>query len=605
MPDRTSLEKKYLVWVFPGCHSRDSGQFGRPTDLGGRWWNDGCHGPLRGKCFDRETRQREVPCSLPCQCGFPWENQLCHHLAPNILKFLWPNFDDDLLKLFLSNATAYMLKSGQELKVVYPTLLHITCLAHGLSYLWICPRNVSRSRLHCEEDLYKSPLPYHYLERGLSWSSPSTCADKMGHLDRYSFVLCQKFREYQNCRQSVVARRCSSHRRVSEIAQEPPPCLRLGLHCRKLGFPSCCSDSSWRRGFAFGKSLCHPRRSQVHPRQHCWPKRVAVTKQVQLCAGEKPWCSGATLNCGVLERWGRLPLRRVWSWRCCQLQVLSYLQCRHRENLFGVQNCVDWHSSALPPMSTQGEPFRCTKLCWLTQFCPSANVDTGRTFSVYKTVLTDTVLPYRQCRHRGNLFGVQNCVDWHSSALPPMSTQGEPFRCTKLCWLTQFCPSANVDTGRTFSVYKTVLTDTVLPYRQCRHRGNLFGVQNCVDWHSSALPPMSTQGEPFRCTKLCWLTQFCPTANVDTGGNFSVYKTVWTDTVLPYRQCRQRENLFGVQNCVDWHSSALHPMSTQGEPFRCTKLCWLTQFCPTSNVDRGRSFSVYKTVLTDTVLPYL
>ena len=29
---------------------------------------------------------------------------------------------------------------------------------------------------------------------------------------------------------------------MSEIAQEPLPCLRLGLHCRKLGFPSCCSN---------------------------------------------------------------------------------------------------------------------------------------------------------------------------------------------------------------------------------------------------------------------------------------------------------------------------------------------------------------------------
>ena len=53
-----------------------------------------------------------------------------------------------------------------------------------------------------------------------------------------------KNRESQNRRQPVAARRSSRHRKVSEIAQEPPPCLRLGLHCRKLGFPSCCSDLS-------------------------------------------------------------------------------------------------------------------------------------------------------------------------------------------------------------------------------------------------------------------------------------------------------------------------------------------------------------------------
>ena len=56
-------------------------------------------------------------------------------LVNNTLKFLWSNFDADLLKLLLSDAAAYMLKSGRELKVFYPTLLHITCLAHGLHHV--------------------------------------------------------------------------------------------------------------------------------------------------------------------------------------------------------------------------------------------------------------------------------------------------------------------------------------------------------------------------------------------------------------------------------------------------------------------------------------
>ena len=42
------------------------------------------------------------------------------HLVNSTLKFLWPNFDADLLKLLLSDATAFMLKSGRVLKVSIP-----------------------------------------------------------------------------------------------------------------------------------------------------------------------------------------------------------------------------------------------------------------------------------------------------------------------------------------------------------------------------------------------------------------------------------------------------------------------------------------------------
>ncbi|GBP31961.1 hypothetical protein EVAR_18500_1 [Eumeta japonica] len=39
---------------------------------------------------------------------------------------------DEKICVFVSDATPYMVKAGQALKVFYPKLLHITCLAHGL-----------------------------------------------------------------------------------------------------------------------------------------------------------------------------------------------------------------------------------------------------------------------------------------------------------------------------------------------------------------------------------------------------------------------------------------------------------------------------------------
>lgn len=48
------------------------------------------------------------------------------------LRMLWPNFDSSLLKVFVSDAAPYMVKCGKDLKVFYPDMNHITCIAHGV-----------------------------------------------------------------------------------------------------------------------------------------------------------------------------------------------------------------------------------------------------------------------------------------------------------------------------------------------------------------------------------------------------------------------------------------------------------------------------------------
>lgn len=48
-----------------------------------------------------------------------------------IRKF-WNEFDRKLLKVFVTDAAAYMIKAGKSLKVFYPEMMHLTCFAHGL-----------------------------------------------------------------------------------------------------------------------------------------------------------------------------------------------------------------------------------------------------------------------------------------------------------------------------------------------------------------------------------------------------------------------------------------------------------------------------------------
>jgi hypothetical protein len=54
-------------------------------------------------------------------------------LFDNAMLLLWPNGirHKDVL-LFLSDAAPYMKKAGDTIKVLYPKIIHITCLAHGL-----------------------------------------------------------------------------------------------------------------------------------------------------------------------------------------------------------------------------------------------------------------------------------------------------------------------------------------------------------------------------------------------------------------------------------------------------------------------------------------
>jgi len=47
------------------------------------------------------------------------------------LKLLWPlGGNDEKVLLMLSDAAPYMTKAGDTLKIFYPNLIHVTCLAH-------------------------------------------------------------------------------------------------------------------------------------------------------------------------------------------------------------------------------------------------------------------------------------------------------------------------------------------------------------------------------------------------------------------------------------------------------------------------------------------
>ena len=50
------------------------------------------------------------------------------------LSILWPNgIKYDRVLLFLSDAAPYMDKTAEKMKEIFPKILHLTCLCHGLN----------------------------------------------------------------------------------------------------------------------------------------------------------------------------------------------------------------------------------------------------------------------------------------------------------------------------------------------------------------------------------------------------------------------------------------------------------------------------------------
>lgn len=51
----------------------------------------------------------------------------------NSLRLLWPDVNGENLNIFYTDAAPYMAKAAEVLKVFYPNLLHVTCLARKLN----------------------------------------------------------------------------------------------------------------------------------------------------------------------------------------------------------------------------------------------------------------------------------------------------------------------------------------------------------------------------------------------------------------------------------------------------------------------------------------
>lgn len=84
-----------------------------------------------GKLCDENTTK---PHLLACKILEKTNNATIARFVNSGIKILWPNgnFEEKVL-LLITDAAAYMLKAGMNLKVFYPNLIHLTCVVHGFN----------------------------------------------------------------------------------------------------------------------------------------------------------------------------------------------------------------------------------------------------------------------------------------------------------------------------------------------------------------------------------------------------------------------------------------------------------------------------------------
>lgn len=134
IPDRTTLQKNYVPLVYEETLSRIRAAIGasniwisidETTDSGGRYVANVIVGELKPE----EPGQSYL---LMCEVLEKANSTTIAQLFCQSLQVLWGAVHHDRVLLFVTDAAPYMKKAGDSLKVLFPKMLHITCLAHGV-----------------------------------------------------------------------------------------------------------------------------------------------------------------------------------------------------------------------------------------------------------------------------------------------------------------------------------------------------------------------------------------------------------------------------------------------------------------------------------------
>ena len=135
IPDESTLRKRYVASCYDKTIQNIRDNVGdsniwvsvdETTDVTGRFVVNVVIGTMRSE----ETSKIYL---LTCEEIEKTNSTTIAQTFTKALNDLWPNgVQFDRVLLLVTDAAAYMKKAGLALKVLYPNMIHVTCLAHGL-----------------------------------------------------------------------------------------------------------------------------------------------------------------------------------------------------------------------------------------------------------------------------------------------------------------------------------------------------------------------------------------------------------------------------------------------------------------------------------------
>ena len=134
IPDESTLRKNYLAGLYTqtieGIRQTLANDLiwvsvDETTDVAGRYVANVIVGAMR-------PTESSKPYLLTSEVLEQTNHHTIARLFSESLTLLWPNgVKHDNVLLFVSDAAAYMVKAATGLKVLYPKMIHVTCLAHA------------------------------------------------------------------------------------------------------------------------------------------------------------------------------------------------------------------------------------------------------------------------------------------------------------------------------------------------------------------------------------------------------------------------------------------------------------------------------------------
>lgn len=137
IPEESTIRKNYLPTIYEEVLKEIRADLSNDLIwISADETTDSCGRYIANLIVGKLSKEPSTPYLVACKVLEKTNHSTIARFINDSIKSLFPDSSmDEKICVFVSDGAPYMVKAGQALKVFYPKLLHITCLAHGLHRL--------------------------------------------------------------------------------------------------------------------------------------------------------------------------------------------------------------------------------------------------------------------------------------------------------------------------------------------------------------------------------------------------------------------------------------------------------------------------------------